>query len=232
LQFDVVLSDLLLSLACLAFAMGLTIRHGIRLPLARAWILFFLSLALAAGLGTLVHGWFDDDGSFAHWLLWTVDLQIFALTLWSGWTLVAALVTTERMARAVRIWAIVHSILFLVLITGRPRFSIVIDNYSVTSFALMAAGLWRYRADRAVFGLWIGGGVAGAFAAAALQLLALDLPSLGLSHNALYHLVQIAALAALYHAANGHLRATAGRRRLSPTPEGEARISHEPVFSD
>jgi hypothetical protein len=180
----VTLTDWLLAVECAVFA-GM-LRGGF----AR----LFAALALASLLGGTVHGFFPEE----FWLdraLWRAALLALGAS-----ALFAAEIAGDLLG-----WArtrIVTRLVFLgyagLILTGRDRFGIAVTVYlpAVLLLLFALARESRIRGERRIaLGVW---GLVGTLVAALGQQLRLGAHPVYFDHNALYHVVQAAALVLVF----------------------------------
>src|SRR5262245_51199204 len=94
-QPDVALTDYALALECSIFAYLLQ-QHSH--STARWFIIFFLSIAVAAAAGGTVHGFFDDPSSSGSRKLWPVTLITIGVTALAGTNIAATLQFEKKTA--------------------------------------------------------------------------------------------------------------------------------------
>lgn len=196
LEPDVTLTDYGLTVLCAALA-HLVFHRGspssrFRLPLT----VFFVAVAAASFTGGTVHGFFPDDGTVAHDALWVATLLFIGLAGLAGW-IVAVELQFGRSSRAISLGRLATTLYLVyagvVLFVSRD-FLVAIVYYMPAVLALLAALIAEYRRTRerpirtAAFGLAL------TLLAAAVQQLQIPLHPEYFDHNALYHLVQAAAL--------------------------------------
>ncbi len=183
-EADVTLTDFALAALCFGFA-GLLIGGGATPAL---FATLYTALGLAAFLGALSHGWFWDRSrgiGRANWLTTMLVIGVANGLLW----LIAL-----RLFAVPAPWGIALAISQFVLYAGLALF--VTRSFFLSSgfslpptLALLAAFLWTGNAL----------GVAGLVVAllGAVQQAA-GIKGLGLTHNALYHVVQALAFALVF----------------------------------
>jgi hypothetical protein len=153
----------------------------------RWWGIAFVALALGAALGGTYHG-FDIEALWKP-TVWLVGLASAAMLAGS------AFATTAGAARRGLVALAAAKLVAFWFWTWRDdRFVWVVAD-TAGAFALVAAlHIWRWREPGS---RWILAGVGVSIAAAAVQASGLDLHR-HFNHNDLYHLIQIAAMAAYY----------------------------------
>jgi hypothetical protein len=184
-EADVALTDFVLTIECAAFSLALAKKGTV--PLSAV---FALS-AIASALGGIVHGFTPEPDSPVYRVLWPATvLSIVGAAAAMAWAAIAILGWRSRS----RISVVVLAIAFAAyVVTGHDDFFVAIAAYAPASLFLVVAFLTARE--------WIGVlGLLLALAAGGLQQAEFT-PLPGLSHNAFYHLLQMAALAMLFVAA-------------------------------
>ncbi|MBF2083704.1 hypothetical protein [Thermoleptolyngbya sp. C42_A2020_037] len=196
------LTDYAIALECLIFAVCLLKQAEPPKP-TKGWILAFGSTALAAALGGTLHGWsaaLSPGWALGLWRAMLLALGVASYGLVAGasagWVSGGKLVWVQRLAlgklavyglwawQAESFWgAIADYLLSMLVVVGLVGSGVV--------FAVPA--------QRVTAG-WLVGGVGLSFAAAGVQVVQLALRP-WLMPNDLYHLVQMVALYAFFHAA-------------------------------
>lgn len=174
-------------LALVAALLGLLVlRASAGQASRRIWGGTFLALALAAVLGGAHHG-------FAAGTLWKPTLLVAGLA--SGGMLAGSVFATTRALprRALLALAVLKLAAYWLWIAGHDSYAAVIADSALT--LLLVAALHARSAEPGSRAM-LGGVVLAGFAALA-QASGFDLHR-GFDHNALYHLIQIAALAFFY----------------------------------
>jgi len=183
-EADVTLTDFGLAALCFGFT-GVLIGGG---DIAALFAGLYAALGVAALLGALSHGWFWDrtrDIGRATWLvtmlvigganlfLWLISARAFAVT--APW---GAVIAFGQFA------------LYASLALFITRSFLLSSGFSLPpTLALLAGFLWT--------GNWLGAtGLAVALAGAVQQ--AAGIRGLGLTHNALYHVIQALAFILVY----------------------------------
>ncbi len=197
---DVTLTDYGLALLCGVLAWRLW--RGPHFGPARRWlILFFASAGLAPLLGGTVHGFFPIEGTPEHDILWAATLLAVGLTGLAAWGLGARWTLRDGLARGLIGLAMLAALGYAAaVLEGSREFRVAVIFYlPAVGFLLLALFLGWRRApgpDLAV----AAAGLLLTVAAAGIQQMGIDLhPSF--DHNALYHVVQAAALLLFYRGA-------------------------------
>ena len=194
---DVALTDFAIAVECAAFAV---LCARTRRPLAP----MFALTALGAVTGGLVHGFAADEASRAYRILWPATLLAIIGASLSLAIAAADLVGVSRgLRRALWIPAIAAG---LFVLSGHDDFLIAVAVYVPASLGAAIALAIR-GAPLGAVGLLLGIG-----AGALQQRGYTPLPGT-LSHNAFYHLIQMAALALVYVGARGYRRSGGGDGR-------------------
>jgi hypothetical protein len=195
----VALTDWLLTLECVAFA----------LFLRGAVAGFFASLALASLLGGAVHGFFPEGAGIAHLVLWRgALLALGAAAACAGRVALDLLGSRPRLGL---VWGAFAAYAAVVL-AGFDAFGIAIVAY-LPAVVLLLAGFARAalitRDPRIALAAW---GLGLVIAGSAAQQLRIAIHPTRFDHNAVYHLVQSVALLLVFLGARALLAARLARR--------------------
>jgi hypothetical protein len=201
---DVTLTDFALAILCGTFAV-----LAARWKTGRAWVVLFGSVGAGALLGGLVHGFFAEQGTRVHDVLWVLTLLAIGVTSAAMWFIGADIQLGARGARLVRQAAIAALLAYAWIVAFvDSHFYVAIAAYlPATVFLIVALVLFYRRAPSRALLLGILG-LALTFVAAAVQQLRIAIHPVWFNHNALYHVIQGAALALLF----------VGARALTATP--------------
>ena len=203
---DVTLTDYALTLECGLFVYWLLAYGQADNPLRLWFAVFFASIGLAALSGGTVHGYFPDEGTTGHSLLWGTTLIALGGTALCGWTIGAQLYFSE----SVTVWIIRGAVVLfalycaVVLFVSRDFLVAILHYLPATLFLLIIYGLvyQRGREFPILAGLL---GLVLTFVAVGIQQAQWGLHStylpVSLSYNALYHAVQALALFLMYWSA-------------------------------
>lgn len=206
----VALTDLGLALECTLFVFLLAAPTS-NIALARAWRLLFASLAGAAFLGFVVHGFLVDKSALSYRLAWTATLLAIGVV-----TLATTLIATHLCCAApTRQWIVRATLLLLsgyafLVLMGYRHYGLAVAVYLPAILFLLGAlavRYWRVHSPGTVLGM---AGLVLSLLAAAVQQLNINLHPDYLDHNTLYHLIQALALWLLYLCARRLLRPAAG----------------------
>jgi hypothetical protein len=213
LEPDVVLTDFGLAVECAWFTALLCRRAPATGRLHPWFAVFFSAVGVGALFGGITHGFFEDPASIASRVLWQATLLAIGVAALACWIIGARLMLAERAAKRVEIlaeWMLALYAATILLVSA--SFAVAVVNYAAGGAFLLVAFVLIYvrRRERHLFsGI---AGVALSFAAAAVQQAEIGIPSLNLSHNAVYHLIQAVALLLIFLAARGLTREVACRR--------------------
>ena len=188
---DVALTDW--ALAVEAFVLAWLAR-----PRGAAWALFFGSVGAAAVLGGASHGFFPDGRGLVATALWRATLLALGLTAVAA-AVAGSRALDVRLAVPVRRLAAVLAAAYVVVVLAiNDAFAVAIIAYLPATLFLL--GVFIAAALRAG-----GGGAAVAACGIALLLLGswmqwrmIAAPALGLTHNALSHVIEMLALPLIY----------------------------------
>lgn len=192
---DVTFTDFFLALECLIFAF-LILKYGKHSQPLRNWFfLFFVSIAISALTGGIVHGFFNDRQTLGYTTLWPATLIAIGFTAFTIWVIASHIsFSTELTQRITRIAALSFLVYCFIVVFFVQAYLIAIVYYLpavVFLLIIMTLAYRRYRANRilvAIFGLVLG------LIAAVIQQGKIGLHPVYFNHNALYHVVQSVAL--------------------------------------
>lgn len=192
---DVTITDFLLSLEALAFA--LLIARSVATPLQRWFVIFFLATAAASLAGGMVHGFFTDSR-----ILWRLVLIALGIVSAAAWVIGGAMVFSDRIAYLITVAAWIQFVAYAFIVAFvSDAFVVAIVNYLPSTLFLILAFFTAYRASAATplaLGL---GGLALTLIAAGVQQSGIALHPKYFNHNALYHLLQAIALFLIFRGA-------------------------------
>lgn len=191
----VALTDYALAIECAVFVL-LLMRRAPGDRALRSWfVVFFASVGAASLLGGTVHGFFHDAASPGRRILWTAALLSILVTSLVAWIIGSILLLNGRGATIVRRLAMAQLAVFsfIVLFVRREFFVAIIAYLPATLFLLVAlASVYHRRRVPAL--RWGIVGLSLTFVAAAVQRLEIAVHPSYFDHNALYHVIQGAAL--------------------------------------
>ena len=202
----VTLTDYALGLECAFFALWLLAYGQMDHPLRLWFIIFFVSIGLAAFTGGTVHGYFAnegaDEGTLGRTLLWVTTLIAIGVTALSGWAIGAQLYFSETIAAWVTRGAvIVFGLYCVVVLFARRDFLVAIVHYLPATIFLLVVYVLVYQQAQETAVLSGLLGLILTFIAAGVQQAQLSFHPVYLSHNALYHVLQAVALFLIYWSA-------------------------------
>jgi uncharacterized protein DUF6962 len=209
---DVALTDYGVTLEC-AVLTGLLFRRGpVRREMRWLFALLFVSAGIAALAGGTVHGFFLEP-SPAGAALWRITLLAVGLSALACWSIGGRLLFTEATARLVEALAAFEWVAYAAFVLAiDQRFGIAVANYAPSVVFLTGAFLVAYRRRRQ--GPILAGlvGMVLTIAAAVVQRLRIALHPAYFNHNALYHVIQMAAFVLIF---------LAGRHLMAPSAANE-----------
>jgi hypothetical protein len=191
---DVALTDYFLSVLCAVFSFILVCDRASNRALKFSSLLFFCSIGIASSLGGTLHGFFLDQHGFASALLWRLT------TLSIGVTSLACVLTATNIAfsRSRRPVIYMSLVIFCfygiyVLADTRPFIVAILCYLPAILFLLCALVISRWQlsnrgAENGIAGIFI------TLLASALQQLKVGFHPVFFNHNALYHVLEAAAL--------------------------------------
>ena len=192
---DVTITDFLLTVECAIFAV-LTFRYGKPSQPLRSWFsLFFMSTAMGALSGGLVHGFFLDRQTLGYNTLWPTTLIAIGFSAFTVW-IIGAHIKFSMLAMR---WMIVISGMVLLIYIGivifvSQAFLVAIAYYLPAGLFLLVILVLEYRELHEPRILFAATGIGLSFVAAIIQQGGIGLHPVYFNHNALYHLIQALAL--------------------------------------
>lgn len=209
-QLDVSLTDYGLAAECLwlAYLMArLRVTAASSLPLLFA--AFYLSIAIAAVAGGTVHGFFLDESSRGHSILWPFTLIAVGLTALLGVQIGSALQFSRPRAMYINRVAVAIFLAYCTTVLFfRRDFKVAILDYVPALVFLGVTFLLAYRRrnqPRLLIGFI---GVCTMLFAAAAQQAKIGIHPVYFDHNALYHILQGVGLFMVFLAARESSKAT------------------------
>jgi hypothetical protein len=196
---DVTLTDYAIALEC---AILCVLASGWRTPnvvLRRWWIVLFASIGAGALFGGTVHGFFLDEETLGHRVLWPATLLALGVTSLAMWFVGAMAALREPRATWLRRAAVAAVVVYAaIVIFVDSRFVVAIAMYLPATVFLLVALIMLYARQRTRA---LAVGIAGlllTFVAAAVQQLRIAIHPVWFNHNALYHVIQGIALVMIY----------------------------------
>ncbi len=204
---DVTLTDYGLALECAVFAVLLYRARDHAGP-AHSWFtVFFAALAAAALTGGTAHGFFHDEHTLAHQLLWNATLIAIGVVALSAWMIGSRFEFARRAGRILRWMGVALFFGYcVVILLVRNTFAVAIIHYLpavLFLFLAFATSYFRSRKQYLLTGLI---GLSLTLVAAGTQQLGIALHPVYFDHNALYHLIQAIAVLMLFLSARGIVR--------------------------
>lgn len=201
---DVALTDFGLAIECALFAGQLCWRGSTGSPLGRWFVVLFVALGTGALLGGITHGFLPDGGSDAARMVWNATLMAIGVAALASWAVGAHVLFAEHMARRVIAAAVLVLMLNVaVVLYVSQSFLVAIAFYAPAIIFALAAFVLAYRASGNAVLLYAIAGIVLSLIAAVIQQTHTGIVALGLTHNALYHLVQAAGLLLIFLTARG-----------------------------
>ena len=199
---DVALTDFGLAIECALFAGWLVWRGSAGSALGRWFVVLFVALGTGALLGGITHGFMPDPGSDAARAVWNATLIAIGVAAWASWAVGAHVLFAEHMAR----WfltaaALLFALNVAVVLYVSQSFLVAIAFYAPAIMFALIAFVLAYRASGAAVLLFAIAGIVLSLIAAVIQ--QTQTAALGLTHNALYHLVQAVGLLLIFLTARG-----------------------------
>jgi hypothetical protein len=192
---DVTLTDYGLAILCAILA-HLIFHRGDRASPYRLWLVaFFLAAGAAPLFGGTVHGFFSDEASLGHRILWPATMLSIGVAALTAWAVGARLLFSKTTQQVIVGLATVQLMVYAaVVLVASQDFRLAIGDYLPATLFLLVALLLANRKERARPLVVAAAGLALTFVAAAIQQLEIPLHPIHLDHNALYHVIQAVAL--------------------------------------
>lgn len=186
-EADVALTDFALAVECAIFVV--LIARKLAPSGYRKWLIaLFGSISTGALFGGLAHAYFPDNQ--VVWVSTMLSVGVSALACWN--------LSAEVLGKEWRLFRIAMAAQFVVYATvvviGWRAYKLVIADYLPAAVFLLFACVITKRRNPALGIVAIG--LVMTFVAAGIQLMGVDAP--GISHNALYHVVQGVALLVMF----------------------------------
>jgi len=196
---DVALTDFGLAAECVLFAGWLQWRGMIDSPLRRWFVVLFAALGIAALLGGITHGFLPDAQADASRVVWIATLVAIGIAALASWAVGAHVLFAKTAAR----WFVMAAALLFVLNVAAVlyvsrSFLVAIIFYAPAIVFALIAFVLAYRSSGSPPVLFAIAGIVLSLIAAVIQQTQTGMASLGLSHNALYHLVQAVGLLLIF----------------------------------
>jgi hypothetical protein len=199
---DVVITDYLLAAESTLFAWLMWRTAPVRPSVRTPFIIFFAATAFGSLAGGTVHGFLLSSTSLMAVGLWRLALIALGATAASSWIAGARLSFTERTARLIGVGAVIEAMGYAaVILAVNDSFRIAVVNYVPATLFLMIAFVAAWRRVPAPGPALGVAGLAASLVAAAIQQFHVTPHPIYFNHNALYHVVQAAALALIFSAA-------------------------------
>jgi hypothetical protein len=200
---DVTLTDLALAVECAGMALWLCWREPGRSAASKWFVLFFAAVGASALLGAISHG-FLTEANAIYPAVWRATLLAIGVATFAGWAIGATLVLSKRAANGVLMLAGLSLAAYAIVIGWISHAFVVALIYYLPGAAFLlvcfAVAYGRSRKSHLLAGI---AGLIVSFAAGAIQNLGIGIPSLGLTHNAVYHLVEAVAIGLMFVTAVG-----------------------------
>jgi len=210
---DVALTDFALALECAVLGAWLNRGAAAGRALRKWWTLFFWALGSGALLGGISHGLVTDHDSMPARALWSATLLAIGLAALACWAIGGLLLLSPRAARLLMFAAaLLFAAYAAIVVFVSPTFVIAIVHYALAGAFLLSAFVVIYlkRRERHVLAGIVG--LVMSYGAAAVQRSGIAIPALGLSHDAVYHIIQAVALLPIFWSAHAMTREARCRR--------------------
>jgi hypothetical protein len=220
---DVALTDFGLAAECALFAGWLLWRRVTGNPLRRWFVVLFVALGLGALLGGVTHGFLPDAASDTARTVWNATLIAIGVAALASWAVGAHVLLVKDPARwVVAAAALLFALNVAVVLYVSQSFVVAIAFYAPAIIFALVAFVLAYRASGNAVLLFAIAGIVLSLIAAVIQQTQTGIATLGLSHNALYHVVQAVGLLLIFLTARG-----LGSPGHEPARLRDAHVSHE-----
>ncbi len=204
-ELVVAATDLALALQCGAFAWLLRGSSG---PQRGPAVAFFAALAVSSAAGAAVHGGLDGSPLGAG--LWQLTLLALGAAALASWRLGAVLALPPAARGPVSALAgLAFAVQAAVVLFANQDFRVAVVHYVPAALFLFGCLAWAARRRRSRPLALAAAGMGLTLAAAPLQQLKVGFPSLYFDHNALYHVIEMAALSLVFAGLRGAARRNA-----------------------
>ena len=217
---DVTLTDYGLTILCVVLA-HFIFHRGNRESPYRLWLTgFFLAAGAAPLFGGTVHGFFTDEESLGHAILWPATLISIGVAAFCAWAIGARLLLHRNIRRVLVALAGVELAVYAgVVLVASQDFRLAVGDYLPATLFLLIALVVANRRERSRALNVAAAGLVLTFVAAAIQQLEIALHPTYFDHNALYHVIQAIALLMFFvgarHLAQGASSPWRGSERVT-----------------
>jgi uncharacterized protein DUF6962 len=171
--------------------------------LIRWFELFFYAVAAASLIGGTVHGFVPDPTTAAARALWPATMIAVGAAAWAAWGIGLAMLLSPDNARILGYAATLEFLIYAgAVVLGMRSYAAAILNYLPAVFFLLTIFVLEYARQRNRAHLLGAAAMVVSLIAAICQQAKLAIDAVGLSHNALYHVVQGAGLWLLFMSAS------------------------------
>lgn len=196
---DVALTDYAIAVLCTVLAALVLRWPDVPAQVRRWWMVLFASIGFGALAGGTVHGFFLDEASAGHRVLWPATLLALGVTATAMWFVGSFAGLRERSGRVVRQAAIAAFVAYTaVVLFFDQRFVVAIGAYLPATVFLLVILVVLFARRRSRPLLLAIAGLLLTFVAAAVQQLRIGVHPAYFNHNALYHVIQGVALVLIY----------------------------------
>jgi hypothetical protein len=196
---DVALTDFALAAECALFAGWLYGCGAAGNPLRRWFVILFAALGIGALLGGITHGFFPEATSDVARAVWIATLIAIGVGALASWAIGAHVLFASTVARW---WSAAAALLFAlnvaVVLYVSQSFVVAIAFYAPAIVFALLAFMLAYRSSGSWSLLPAIAGIVLSLIAAVIQQTHTGIAALGLTHNALYHLVQAVGLLLIF----------------------------------
>jgi hypothetical protein len=203
---DVTLTDYLIAIECLLFCYLLW-KQKISGQLSTSFIVFFLSLSVAAIAGGTVHGFCNNEYDQWSRILWFITMAAIGIASFSAWLAAIKLKFADKTAKVLTNIGLAGIILYFIIITFISQaflIGIIVYVPALIFLLFVLFSIYQTSQHRNVkLGIY---GIVLTFISSFIQQAQVGLHPIYFNHNALYHLIQFIALLLLFLAVSWILK--------------------------
>jgi hypothetical protein len=194
---DVALTDLALTIECLAIVGWLAVKaRAILSPLKLWFLVFYLSIAVAALFGAIIHGFFSGQMGGMHDRLWAGTLVALGANALACWNLSARLMAvgarTEKIVQGATVAAFLGYCFYVV--SAFRKFLVAVIAYLPATLFLLGVVIKLHLKEKSSMTMIAVVALIMTLVAAAVQQLKISIHPVYFDYNALYHVIQGIAL--------------------------------------
>ena len=191
------ITDYVLAAAC--FVLAAQLRRRVRSGPAAMWTLTLIATGAAAFLGGTYHGLWNTVTSLPGRIVWSATLLSIGVAGFGLGLGAAASELAPRAVQLVKTLLVVKLLSYAVIIVVNPLFGIAVLDYASVGLAVAVLAAVSFKRRRRPTAKWLLAAIAISAVAVLFLLVPFGRPGYG-DERDVYHIVQIAAMVALYRA--------------------------------